>query len=241
MDPIRARRAGEEIEIESAAGALRAYLAAPPVGAGRGVLVFEEGWGLGSPACEVCDRLARSGFMALAPDLDRLMETLGLDAVETRDAAGVGAGLGGEAGKVATEAAGAQAGPGLGVLIDALRRQPGTTGARQGSLGFGRGSGLALRIAVESAEVGAVVHGDGVGRDPIEGLESCRVAVLSVLSAEAAEGRDALEASGVERERIVHAGTRPGFLNAARPDRFDAEAAARAWRDIETFLDAELR
>jgi carboxymethylenebutenolidase len=45
------------------------YLAVPASGAGPGVLVIQEWWGLVPQIKRVCDRLAGEGFTALAPDL----------------------------------------------------------------------------------------------------------------------------------------------------------------------------
>ena len=60
-------------------GAGTAYVVAPPGGAGGpGVLVLHGWWGLTPFFRRVCDRLADSGFVALAPDLhggDRTADT----------------------------------------------------------------------------------------------------------------------------------------------------------------------
>jgi carboxymethylenebutenolidase len=45
------------------------YLATPDGGAGPGVIVIQEWWGLDSGIKEMADRLATAGFVALAPDL----------------------------------------------------------------------------------------------------------------------------------------------------------------------------
>ena len=45
------------------------YLATPPSGAGPGVLVIQEWWGLVPHIKHVCDRFAAEGFVALAPDM----------------------------------------------------------------------------------------------------------------------------------------------------------------------------
>jgi carboxymethylenebutenolidase len=45
------------------------YLAAPPTGAGPGVLVLHAWWGLNDTMKAFCTRLAESGFVAFAPDL----------------------------------------------------------------------------------------------------------------------------------------------------------------------------
>ncbi|HSM58308.1 MAG TPA: dienelactone hydrolase family protein [Candidatus Sulfomarinibacteraceae bacterium] len=45
------------------------YLAAPPDGSGRPVLVLHAWWGLNDTIKDVCRRLAEAGFLAFAPDL----------------------------------------------------------------------------------------------------------------------------------------------------------------------------
>src|ERR1035437_3963547 len=57
------------IEFPSAGHIGHGYLATPAAGAGPGVLVIQEWWGLVPHIKSVCDRLAGAGFTALAPDL----------------------------------------------------------------------------------------------------------------------------------------------------------------------------
>jgi carboxymethylenebutenolidase len=45
------------------------YMAAPPGGAGPGVLVLHAWWGLNDTIKAFCNRLAEAGFVAFAPDL----------------------------------------------------------------------------------------------------------------------------------------------------------------------------
>lgn len=47
----------------------RAYLVTPENGSGPGVLVLHAWWGLNRDVTDICDRLAKNGFVALAPDL----------------------------------------------------------------------------------------------------------------------------------------------------------------------------
>jgi hypothetical protein len=60
---------GEMVEFASNGGTGGGYLAAPEVGAGIGLIVIQEWWGLVPHIKEVCDRFAAEGFTALAPDL----------------------------------------------------------------------------------------------------------------------------------------------------------------------------
>ena len=62
-------RSGSDIEFSCDAGSASAYRALPPSGRGRGVLVIDEAPAPAEFARGVCDRLARAGWTALAPEL----------------------------------------------------------------------------------------------------------------------------------------------------------------------------
>ena len=59
---------GEMVDFEAGDATAGGYLATPD-GAGQGVMVIQEWWGLAPQIKSVCDRLAENGFVALAPDL----------------------------------------------------------------------------------------------------------------------------------------------------------------------------
>src|SRR5215213_9289059 len=59
----------ETIEFRSNGNLASGYLVKPPAGAGPGVLVIQEWWGLDSGIKEMTDQLGAAGFVALAPDL----------------------------------------------------------------------------------------------------------------------------------------------------------------------------
>jgi carboxymethylenebutenolidase len=60
---------GEMVEFPSNGTAGSGYLATPEQGAGIGLVVIQEWWGLVPHIQDVCDRFAAEGFSALAPDL----------------------------------------------------------------------------------------------------------------------------------------------------------------------------
>jgi hypothetical protein len=69
-------REGVDIEYEGIAsggdgGVASGYLAKPASDVGCGIVVIHDEWGLTEFIRDVCDRLARAGFVALAPDLFR--------------------------------------------------------------------------------------------------------------------------------------------------------------------------
>jgi len=226
-------RSGQEIEIESEDGSFAAYLATPPTGRGPGLVVLQEWWGLVPQIRDVCDRLARAGFVALAPDLYRGESTTDPD----------------EAGRLMMALEIDRAGRDLGCAVEALRRQPATDGAKVGCIGFCMGGKLALHAACLNPAIGAVVDCYGVHPNVSLDLAACQAKILGVFaendefisSADVQLLNDALEKAGVDAKLLTYLGVQHAFLNDARPDVFDADTAAEAWRDIQTFLDAELR
>src|SRR5438067_10288334 len=62
---------GEMVEFPSNGTTGQGYLARDPQGAGPGVVVIQEWWGLVPHIKDLCERLAAEGFTALAPDLYR--------------------------------------------------------------------------------------------------------------------------------------------------------------------------
>jgi carboxymethylenebutenolidase len=224
---------GRQIQIESEDGALGGYVAVPATGQGPGVLVLQEWWGLVPQIRSVCDRLARAGFVALAPDLYRGESTADPDA----------------AGRLMMELEIERAGRDLGAAVEALRRQPETDGATIGCIGFCMGGQLALYGACQRPEIGAVVDCYGVHPKVTLDLEHCRARILGIFAGHdefipasaVAELESALDRAGLSHTLLTYEGVQHAFLNDARPDVFDADAAARAWRDIESFLKAELR
>lgn len=224
---------GRHIQIDGDDGGFAAYVAAPPSGSGPGVVVLQEWWGLVPQIRDVCDRLARSGFVALAPDLYRGESTTDPDV----------------ASRLMMELEIDRAGRDLDAAVEALRREPATSGSRIGCIGFCMGGQLALYAACLRPEIAAVVDCYGVHPKVSLDFGSCRAKVLGVFAENddfisAADVRtldEALSQAGVDAKLLTYVGVQHAFLNDARPDVFDAATAVEAWRDIETFLEAELR
>jgi len=225
--------AGQEIQIESEDGAFAAYVATPATGQGPGLVVLQEWWGLVPEIRDVCDRLARAGFVALAPDLYRGESTTDPD----------------EAGRLMMALEIERAVRDLAASVETLRRQPATSGSRVGCIGFCMGGQLALLAACGTPEIAAVVDCYGVHPNVELDLAACRAKVFGVFAendefisaADVKKLDDALESASVARRLRTYLGVQHAFLNESRPEVFDADTAAEAWRDIETFLSAELR
>ncbi|MFK7894376.1 MAG: dienelactone hydrolase family protein [Myxococcota bacterium] len=223
---------GRDIQIESADGDFAAYVAIPESGRGPGLVVLQEWWGLVPHIRDVCDRLARAGYVALAPDLYR--------GTSTTDP--------GEAGRLMMELEIDRAGRDMGLAVDALRRQPETTGSKVGCIGFCMGGQLALHAACLRSEITAVVDCYGVHPNVELDFPSCSASVLGVFAenddfipaSDVEQLEQSLAAAGVDAKLLTYVGVQHAFLNESRPDVFDAETSAEAWRDIQTFLESQL-
>jgi len=225
-------RSGADLEIPVAGGLLPGYLARPAGGHGRGVLVLHEAFGLVDWIRDVCDRLARRGFVALAPDLFR-----GGRAESVEQAVGLAASL--ELERVTRD---------LEAGVEALLNHDSVDGGRIGAVGFCMGGHLALLAGTRSARVAAVVDFYGPSPAlPFE-LEKLEAAVLGIfaendefIAREAIEAlRKALAKAGKRAVIHVESGVGHGYMNDARPERFDAAAAAAGWDRMLAFLEAEL-
>jgi len=224
--------AGQEIEFASNGERARGYLSLPPGGRGPGVIVVQEWWGLVDHIREVADRLAREGFVALAPDLYRGERTGDPDAAGRLM-------MGLEIPRAARDLDGA---------VKALQGLEGVTGSRVGAIGFCMGGQLALYAATRNPKVGAVVDFYGIHPNVTLDLSGLEAAVLGIfaerdtfVTPEAARKLEAdLKAAGVRAECVIHPGVDHAFMNDTRPDVYDAKTAAQAWGEMLAFLRREL-
>jgi dienelactone hydrolase len=217
---VTVERAGRVVEIERAGehGEDRAgaYVSVPSTGHGRGVLVLPAPADGEDFAVDVCDRLAREGFVALA-----LTEPGGL------------------------------AGEDLDAAIAELLNQHETDGPQIATLGFGEGGLHALRAGGRSGRVGAVATFHAAPADDEwetiapDGLRAPLLAFFGAKEESIANGAaDALAARILDaggRARVIPLATAgAGYMNSARPDGHDANAAAQSWDVLLAFLRAEL-
>jgi carboxymethylenebutenolidase len=228
---MAAGRTGVEIEITNGDEALSAYVATPESGHGPGVLVIQEWWGLVPHIRDVCDRLAREGFVALAPDLYHGRST------DDPDAAGRYM-LGLEIPRALRD---------LDAAVGELLNRD-TVGAKVGVVGFCMGGQLALAAGCENARIGAVADFYGVHPDVKLNLTDCKASVLAVFAendafipAEVVQGLAAdLKAAGVRASVRTIEGAQHAFMNDTRPDVYDAAAAAAGWAALLGLFRAEL-
>ena len=224
--------AGGEIEFASNGERVLGYLSVPARGRGPGVIVLQEWWGLVDHIREVCDRLAREGFVALAPDLYR-----GESSMDP-----------GVAGRLMLDLALPRAARDLEGAVTALVNHDAVNGGKVAAIGFCMGGQLALYAAALSPRISAVVDCYGIHPNVRIEYANIRAAVMGVFAE-----RDAsvppetvhqleadLRAAGVRTDFTIFPGVDHAFLNDSRADVYDAATALRAWGRILSFLRAGL-
>jgi carboxymethylenebutenolidase len=229
VPPDDARVRAERITFQGGSGEVQAYLVRPDDAQDPlpGVIVIHENRGLNPHIEDVARRVALEGFVALAPDFlspkggtpadeDQARELIGqIDQRQTiQDAL---------------------------AAVDFLKGNDATTG-KVGVVGFCWGGALANQIAVNSAEVDAVVP--FYGRQPASGDVAKIRAPLLVhyaglderINAGIPEYERALKDAGVNYIIYMYEGANHAFHNDTSEARYDPAAARLAWsRTIDFF------
>jgi carboxymethylenebutenolidase len=224
--------AGRMIEFKSNGGTASGYLSTPESGEGPGVVVIQEWWGLVPHIKDVADRFAAEGFVALAPDLYHG------DVARSPD----------EAGKMMMALNIAQTEKDLRGAVQYLLDDEATTGDSVGTVGFCMGGALSLYAASKNPQVGACVVFYGIHPKVEPDFDSLRAPVLGIFAEKdnfvTPDVVRALEETMREHGRIIETHTYPdtdhAFFNDTRPEVYDADASADAWRRTIEFLRANL-
>ncbi len=224
--------AGEMVEFESNGGTAQGYLSKPEDGKGPGVIVLQEWWGLVPHIKDVADRFAREGFVALAPDLYHGETTTSPD----------------EAGKLMMALDIGRAEKDLRGAVKYILGHEAVEGPKVGTVGFCMGGVLSLYAASKNEQVGACVVFYGIHPKVEPDLENLRAPVLGIYAerdqfvppASVRELEAKLKALGKRAEMHIYPGVDHAFFNDTRPEVFDAEAAADAWRRTVEFLRENL-
>jgi len=212
------------------------YLAPAHGGAGLGVVVIQEWWGLVDHIVDVCDRFAAEGFTALAPDLYH-----GRKVPNGEPDQAMKASMALDLPRAATDMSGA---------VDFLENHPSVRGQGVGVVGFCMGGGLALWLAtVRPDAVRAAVPFYGIaprGAEPdwsalaaaVEGHYAAHDDLADQEAVAAFEAK--LDDLGKEFRVFTYPGTGHAFFNDTRSDTYHEEAARQAWVRTLEFLRAKL-
>ena len=207
------------------------YLATPAAGAGPGVLVLQEWWGLVPHIKHVCDRFAAEGFTALAPDMYH-----GKTASEPD-----------EAGKLFMALNIAQAEKDLRGAAAYLVGRSATS--KIGAVGFCMGGQLALFAATLNPSVGACVNFYGIHPNvkpdytklagPVLGLYAEKDGSVNPQVARQVDA--AIRKAGKASEIHIYPGVDHAFFNDERAGVYDRAAAEDAWRRTLALFRQHLR
>jgi carboxymethylenebutenolidase len=221
-----------EVEFEANGGTATGYLAEPE-GEGPGVVVLQEWWGVEDHIKDVCDRFAREGFVALAPDLFHGETTEQPDEAQQKMMAM-------NMDEAEKEMRGA---------VDYVANHPKCNG-EVGAVGFCLGGGLSVWAATANPRVGAVStfyyvmpHGKpdfSKIEAPVLGHFGTADDFVSVDDAKALE-EEIRSASGAEVEFVFYDGAGHAFFgDHNRLGTYHEEHAKSAWQRTVDFFRRHL-
>jgi len=215
-------------------GQAHGYLALPESGRGPGVIVIQEWWGLTDHIVDIANRLAREGFVVLAPDLFGGRTTHDSD----------------EAGRLMSELPAAKAATDLAGAVDFLLGHEAVTSTKVGAVGFCMGGGFVLMLAAQQGDrIAAAVPFYGVGQGVPDEYSGVRAAVQGHYGENddfypAAEARKQEEQirreSGAEVEFFYYPAGHAFHNDENLLGTFDPEAAQLAWQRTVDFLHEKL-
>ena len=203
-----------------------------PEGSGKApaVVLIQEWWGLNDHIRSLLDRLAKAGFVALAPDL--------YHGKVTTDPA--------EAMKMMTELDGDRSIDEIQGAVAFLAAHERSNG-KVGVMGFCLGGAFAFRAATRIPELGAAVPFYGVPDASKTDYTKVRAPILAHFATRdgwakpelAAAIKQQLEAAGQSMELHIYEADH-AFMNDTRPEVYHPEAAKLAWDRSMTFLHKHL-
>jgi len=210
----------ESLNLNTSRGATTAYVARPEREIDAAVLLIHEWWGINDHIRDLAGRYAKQGYLCVAPDLYR-----GRVAANPEEAAALMQAL--------------EIDDGLETIRKAMAAAEATYQVRRFAItGYCMGGTFALRAACEIPELKAAApfYGD----IPEEGvLAKLRASTLFIagkrdawINPEKVTGLKEIAAKYSLPVEVVSYDADHAFFNDTRPQVYDAEAAADAWRRV---------
>jgi carboxymethylenebutenolidase len=223
---------GQMIEFPANGRTTPGYLSLPDSGKGPGVIVIQEWWGLVPHIKTVADRLAKEGYVALAPDLYHGKATTSPD----------------EAGKLMMALRIDEAEKDLRGAVQYLINHEAATTDKVGSVGFCMGGALSLYAACKNRQIAACVDFYGGHPNVKPDLADLQGAFLGLFAGndsfvtpdDARKLEQTLKELGKDAEIHIYANTEHAFFNDDRPQVYDQAAAQDAWRRVLEFYRKHL-
>jgi carboxymethylenebutenolidase len=220
------------VTYRGATGDMRAYSARPKAAAKRpGVVVISEVFGLNAHIEDVARRVAKEGYLALAPDA---LSSSGGSPQNSDEAARLIRNLDREANLKNFVAA-----------VEYLKTDPQSTG-KVACMGFCWGGGVTNQVAVSAPDLAAAVPFYGM-QPAAEDVAKIRAAMLihyagddERINAGIPAFEAALKKAGVSYNIYIYPGAQHSFFNNTGP-RYNKEAAELAWTRTLAFYKEKLK
>ena len=223
---------GQRVEFPSNSHTCQGYFAAP-TGKGPAVVVIQEWWGLVPHIEDLVERFAREGFVAIAPDLFHGKTTKSPD----------------EAGKMLMELDAERAVTEISGAGAYLLQRPECSSKTYGVVGFCMGGALAKYTATKDKNVGAAVSFYG-GFKKVDYDWANMDAPIMLIAGDLDRGVPAngerelgekLQSMGKKVEVHTYPDANHAFFNDTRPEVYNKEASADAWRRTLDFFRTNIR
>ncbi len=221
-----------DITFASGKSTLAGYMAQPEgKGPFPGIVVIHEAYGLNDNIRDITGRLAHEGYAALAVDMfagrnrvvcmARFMGSMLMGRLESGGVGDLKAGL------------------------TFLAEQPGVDADRLGAIGFCMGGGFAIAWACTDTRLKVIAPFYGANPRPLEAVARACPVVGSYPDPDfsTAHGRAldaALDSFGTPHDIKIYPGAKHSFFNDQNPARYNAEAAADAWKRTLAFFATQL-
>lgn len=223
----------EFIKYPAATGDMRAYMARPKTGAKfASVIVIHENRGLVPHIQDVTRRMAREGFLAIAPD------ALSPVGGTPDDISNVG--------ELFKKLNGDETTKNFVAAVKYLKTHPNSTG-KVGCTGFCWGGAMTNQVAVNAPDLNAAApyYGRQPSEEDVAKIKAPVIAHYAENDAGINAGIEAFEAAlkkyGKEYQIFIYPGTGHGFNNDTNPDRFKEEAARLAWSRTVGFFKEKMK
>ena len=223
----------EFIKYPAATGEMRAYMAVPDKGNKfPAVIVIHENRGLVPHIQDVTRRMAKEGFLALAPD------ALSPVGGTPEDVSNVG--------QLFQQLNSEETTKNFVAAVKYLKAHPKSTG-KVGCTGFCWGGAMTNQIAVNSPDLNAAVpyYGRQPSAEDVAKIKAPVMAHYAENDSRINEGipafEDALKKNKIEYQIFIYPGTGHAFNNDTNPERYNAEAAKLAWGRTVAFFKEKLK
>ncbi|HEY8185460.1 MAG TPA: dienelactone hydrolase family protein [Pyrinomonadaceae bacterium] len=219
----------ESLNLNTANGATTAHVARPDKDTKAAVVLIQEWWGINDHIRDIAGRYAKEGYLCIAPDLFR-----GKLAKNTEEASKLMQGLAIE--------------DGVDTIRQAIGEAKRTYNVQKiGITGYCMGGTFALRAACEISEIAAAApfYGDIPGEEVLKKLKAPTLFIAGKRDAwiNPEKVNQLIEAARKYNlpVEVVSYDADHAFFNNTRPEVYNAEAAADAWRRVLGLFGKHLR